>query len=94
MRRIFLLLAAAVPLLWNSAGVAGTRVERPTLIFDGIPEAPADAADRLEAYLSVRAASPLGWSPKGQLLIATRFGDVDQLHRRAHAAPCTANTAL
>jgi len=80
MRRIFLLLAAALPLLWNSAGIAASRVERSTLIFDGIPEAPVDAADRLETYLSARAASPLGWSPKGQLLIATRFGDVDQLH--------------
>ncbi len=34
----------------------------------------------MDGYLSARQATPLGWSPKGQLLIATRFGDVDQLH--------------
>jgi len=36
--------------------------------------------DRLDAYLNARQATPLGFSPKGQLLISTRFGDVDQLH--------------
>ncbi len=80
MRRIFLLLMSAAPLLFDSAGLAATRVERGNLIFDNIPELPADPADRLDAYLSAREASPLGWSPKGQLLIVTRFGDVDQLH--------------
>ena len=43
-------------------------------------EAPADLVDSLDGYLGGREASPLGWSPQGQLLIATRFGDVDQLH--------------
>ncbi len=71
---------SAAPLLFDSAGLAATRVERGNLIFDNIPELPADPADRLDAYLSAREASPLGWSPKGQLLIVTRFGDVDQLH--------------
>ena len=37
-------------------------------------------AEKLDAYLNARQATPLGFSPKGQLLIATRFGDVDQLH--------------
>ncbi len=40
------------------------------------PEAPPNLA----AYLDAREATPLGWSPKGQLLIATRFGDTNQLH--------------
>lgn len=80
MRRIFLPLAAALPLICNSTGLAASRVVRGDLIYDEIPEAAADPADRLEAYLSVREAAALGWSPKGQLLIATRFGDVDQLH--------------
>ena len=45
----------------------------------------ADPADKLDAYLGGREASPLGWSPRGELLIATRFGDVDQLHVVDHA---------
>jgi dipeptidyl aminopeptidase/acylaminoacyl peptidase len=79
MTRIYLCLAVLAPLLLNSVGFAASRIERGNLIFDNIPEAPADL-DRLDAYLSARQATPLGWSPKGQLLITTRFGDVDQLH--------------
>ena len=44
-----------------------------------IPDRAPDAAGTLDAYLSARQATPLGCPPKGQLLIATRFGDVDQL---------------
>jgi dipeptidyl aminopeptidase/acylaminoacyl peptidase len=80
MTRNYLCLAVLAPLLLNSVGFAASRVERGNLIFDNIPEAPADLADGLDAYLSARQATPLGWSPKGQLLITTRFGDVDQLH--------------
>ncbi len=49
------------------------------LILDGIPTPPPDLR-RLDDYLNARQARTLGWSPKGQLLIATRFGDTDQLH--------------
>ena len=64
----------------RSLGVAPSRSERGGLIFDNIPDAPADLTDSLDRYLCARRATPLGWSPKGELLIATRFGDVDQLH--------------
>jgi dipeptidyl aminopeptidase/acylaminoacyl peptidase len=67
-------------LLLNSIGLAASRVERGSLIFDNIPEAPADLTEKLDGYLSARQATPLGWSPQGALLITTRFGDVDQLH--------------
>jgi dipeptidyl aminopeptidase/acylaminoacyl peptidase len=79
MNRLYLLLLAA-PLLANVAASAVSRVERGNLTFENIPEVPADLADKLDGYLNARQAAPLGWSPKGQLLIATRFGDVDQLH--------------
>ncbi len=59
---------------------AAGRVERGNLIFDNIPEPSAEFAARLDAYLNSRQAAPLGFSPKGQLLITTRFGDVEQLH--------------
>ena len=56
------------------------RVERGSLIFDNIPEPAPGLSEKLDAYLNARQATPLGFSPKGQLLITTRFGDVDQLH--------------
>ena len=36
--------------------------------------------------LAARQATPLGWSPRGQPLISTRFGDVEQLHVVEQAA--------
>ena len=80
MARIYLLLLLAG--LWSAppCAVAASRVERGNLIFDNIPEPAADLSEKLDAYLNARQATPLGFSPQGQLLIATRFGDVDQLH--------------
>jgi dipeptidyl aminopeptidase/acylaminoacyl peptidase len=80
MNRIYLLLLLAAPLLTDSRAFAVTRVERGNLTFENIPQAPAQLAEKLAGYLNARQALPLGWSPKGQLLIATRFADVDQLH--------------
>src|SRR5271170_3483341 len=79
MRRIYLspLLAA---LLINASAAAFSRVERGNLTFENIPDVPADLTEKLDGYTNARQATVLGWSPKGQLLIATRFGDVDQLH--------------
>jgi dipeptidyl aminopeptidase/acylaminoacyl peptidase len=80
MPRNYLWLLILPSLLLNSLGSAASRVERGNLIFDNIPDAPADLTEKLDGYLSARQATPLGWSPKGQLLITTRFGDADQLH--------------
>jgi len=80
MTRNYLCLMLLAVVLPASAFVATTRVERGNLIFDGIPSAPPEMAETLDRYLGGRAATPLSWSPKGALLIATRFGDVDQLH--------------
>ena len=80
MNRIYLLLLLAAPLLTDSRAFAVSRTERGNLMFENIPQAPAELAERLDGYLNGRQATPLGWSPKGQLLIATRFADVDQLH--------------
>jgi dipeptidyl aminopeptidase/acylaminoacyl peptidase len=76
-----------LPLLLFSLGASGApRVERGNLIFDNIPDAPAELMDSVDGYLSARQATPLGWSPRGQLLISTRFGDVEQLHLVEQAA--------
>src|ERR1700738_915997 len=80
MTRICLLLLLASPFLSASRAVALPRVERGNLIFDNIPEPAAGLSEKLDAYLNARQATPLGFSPKGQLLITTRFGDVEQLH--------------
>ena len=80
MNRIYLFLLLAAPLLSHSLALPVTRVERGNLTFENIPQVPAELAEKLDGYLNARQATPLGWSPKGQLLIATRFADVDQLH--------------
>jgi dipeptidyl aminopeptidase/acylaminoacyl peptidase len=86
MTRINLWLSILPLVLLTFAASGASRVERGNLIFDNVPDAPADLTDALDGYLSARQATPLGWSPKGQLLISTRFGDVDQLHMVEHAA--------
>jgi dipeptidyl aminopeptidase/acylaminoacyl peptidase len=80
MTRIYILPLLAAAVLFGTPALGLTRVERGNLVFDGIPEPAAGSSERLDAYLSARQATPLGFSPKGQLLISTRFGDVDQLH--------------
>jgi dipeptidyl aminopeptidase/acylaminoacyl peptidase len=80
MIRLLLPLLLAAPLLINHPAMAASRVERGSLIFENIPDVPEGLADKLDGYLNARQATPLGFSPKGQLLIATRFGEVDQLH--------------
>jgi dipeptidyl aminopeptidase/acylaminoacyl peptidase len=86
MARIYLLLILASSFLVCNPAAALPRVERGNLIFDNIPEPPPGFSERLDAYLNARQATPLGFSPQGQLLITTRFGDVDQLHLVEHAA--------
>jgi dipeptidyl aminopeptidase/acylaminoacyl peptidase len=80
MTRIYILLLLAAPVLLGAPAMASPRIERGNLIFDNIPPPPAGSTERLDGYLSARQATPLGFSPKGQLMISTRFGDVDQLH--------------
>jgi dipeptidyl aminopeptidase/acylaminoacyl peptidase len=82
MSRSFLLSLLAAPLLSVSAASAPAIVSG-NLIVTGIPEQSAltaDQANKLDAYLSARQARPQGFTGKGQVLIATRFGDVDELH--------------
>lgn len=85
MARIYLLPSLAASfLLCNPA--AALRVERGNLIFDNIPEPAPGLSESLDGYMNARQATPLGFSPQGQLLISTRFGDVDQLHLVERAA--------
>src|SRR5580658_143509 len=84
MARFYICSFAAALLAYGASAGALTRVERGNLTFENIPEPTAELTEKLNAYLSARQATPLGFSPKGQLLISTRFGDVDQLHLVEH----------
>ncbi len=85
MRNNFLLttlvttMAMAASAVSNAATVA--REERGTLVLENIPTVDTALTGRLDDYLNARGASFVDWLPDGGLLIATRFGDVDQLHR-------------
>ncbi len=56
------------------------RVERGNLVFDNVPPADPALNESLDRYVNARQATPLSWSPAGELLVATRFGDTEQLH--------------
>jgi dipeptidyl aminopeptidase/acylaminoacyl peptidase len=74
-----LLLAGVMP-------VAGAQsVEKPAaLVADGIPEVPTELASRTRPYMEFRTATFLGWHPTDRsMLIATRFGNTNQVHRVA-----------
>ncbi len=72
--------AVLLPTLILTAPALALRVERGNLLLDNIPEASSDLVDSLDGRLAARQAIPLGWSTKGQLLVTTRFGEVDELH--------------
>jgi dipeptidyl aminopeptidase/acylaminoacyl peptidase len=80
MSRSFLAPLLAASLLAAGLARSAPAIVRGNLILDGIPEQSTLAADKLDAYLSAREARPQGFTAKGQVLIATRFGDADELH--------------
>jgi len=57
--------------------------ERGTLVLDNIPSVETPLSAKLDDYLNARGATFVDWLPDGGILIATRFGDVEQLHRVA-----------
>jgi dipeptidyl aminopeptidase/acylaminoacyl peptidase len=66
------------------SATASSAIEvRGALILDNIPAVETALTARLDDYMNARGASFVDWLPDGGLLIATRFGDVEQLHRVA-----------
>ncbi|HUA89510.1 MAG TPA: alpha/beta fold hydrolase [Steroidobacteraceae bacterium] len=63
--------------------ISPTHRERGTLVYEGIPPTDPALAARLERYLDSRGATFLDWTADGSLLIKTRFGETEQLHRVA-----------
>jgi dipeptidyl aminopeptidase/acylaminoacyl peptidase len=59
------------------------RRESGNLVLEGIPPHDAQLAEKLARYQNGRNARFLDWLPDGAMLIATRFGEADQVHRVA-----------
>jgi dipeptidyl aminopeptidase/acylaminoacyl peptidase len=62
---------------------APIRQEHGNLILEGIPPRDSQLAEQLGLYRQSRQATFLDWLPDGAMLVATRFGDVEQVHRVA-----------
>lgn len=57
------------------------KTERVNLVMENIPEIPASVIERTNQYQNIRSASFINYAPDGKsILMATRFGDVPQLH--------------
>jgi dipeptidyl aminopeptidase/acylaminoacyl peptidase len=74
------LLLTAAPLA-AQAPVATRQVGSATI--ENVPAVPADIAAAVQRYQNYRAATFEDWLPDGSILIATRFGATQQIHRVA-----------
>jgi dipeptidyl aminopeptidase/acylaminoacyl peptidase len=76
----YFVLAAATASAQQPAGMPA-HLERDNLVFEGMPPLDARMEARLERYQQSRQATFLDWQADGSMLVATRFGDVEQVHR-------------
>ncbi|HEX6252456.1 MAG TPA: prolyl oligopeptidase family serine peptidase [Gemmatimonadaceae bacterium] len=83
--RVSLLVASLLLPAATLAQATSTAVERPAaLVADGIPPVPLELAERTRPYMEFRTASFAGWQPRdSSMLITTRFGNTNQIHRVA-----------
>jgi dipeptidyl aminopeptidase/acylaminoacyl peptidase len=72
-------ICAAGALAQTSSTVATRQVGTATL--ENVPQIPADVAAAVQRYQNYRAASFQDWLADGSILIATRFGSTQQIHR-------------
>ena len=77
MRKALILALALIAL---PAAAQGKR-EIGNLVYDGAPETPAALKAAIAPYYNTRSAVFEDWLPDGSMLIATRFGDTQQIHR-------------
>ena len=57
------------------------RIERGNLVIEGIPGIPPGVSERLLQYENTRAAGFNGFTADGGMLIVTRFGETEQVHK-------------
>jgi dipeptidyl aminopeptidase/acylaminoacyl peptidase len=84
MRRLALPVFAALSLaLVLPAAAADTpqRREAGQVVFDGVPDIPQALRERLAEYQNARSAGLIDWLDDGSMLIRTRFGETNQVHR-------------
>ena len=88
--------SAALTLLCGAAATqtpeTPVREERGNLILDGVPAPDPALMEQVDQYTASRGATLQGFLSDGGILISTRFGDVEQLHRVA--APLGAREQL
>lgn len=82
----FAAVAAALAIFLGDVLIADAqpvnRVVKGNLVLEGIPETPPALRERLRMYQAVRGSALMDFAPDGRgLLIATRFGETNQLHR-------------
>ncbi len=56
-------------------------VERGNLVTEGVPSIPTTVRERVHRYQSARSARFAGWTKDGGILMETRFGETNQIHR-------------
>ncbi|RYG75076.1 hypothetical protein EON77_11580, partial [bacterium] len=74
-------LAALIAALLLPLVATAQRVEQGSLILDGVPARDAALGRALARYLDARSANAVDWLADGSLLVSTRFGESEQLHR-------------
>jgi hypothetical protein len=101
LRHVAATTAATLIVLAGSLGPATAQAPTPekttappdALALEGVPPVPASIAERMAPYAQYRRATFRSWHPaKREMLIATRFGDTDQIHHVA--APGGARTQI
>lgn len=83
MNKLMRLLAVSL-LLVSTALAQGGSVIVPgdNLVVEGVPPIPVKVAEDVQRYTEFRAASLSSWHPvRREMLISTRFGDTNQVHR-------------
>jgi dipeptidyl aminopeptidase/acylaminoacyl peptidase len=75
------LIAAPAQAQTPPAQAPAGRRELGNLVLDGLPDLPPRIAERTNQYQNTRGARLLDWDPAGKgMLVATRFGEVPQVH--------------
>ncbi len=76
---------AAAMIVGPSPALAEDAAPKPAaLVADQVPAVPLDMVERTRPYMEYRTASFVDWDPKTRaMLVSTRFGDTNQLHRVA-----------
>lgn len=96
MRHLALIAALALPItsaLGEESPPAAVEARPAALIADGVPSVPSELAAATRPYMESRGANFIGWNDRDKsMLIVTRFGNTNQIHRVA--APMGARQQL